>query len=275
MFDKTPNPGLFDKYLRLLGVTTKPPGYDALAELVSAHMLKIPFESVSKLFYKKSLKLFGPPDLAQYLEGIEKYHFGGTCYSNNFYLHLLLVHLGYDCRLCGADMSNPDVHIVSFVMLDGREYLLDVGYAAPFLTPLPRDLKEDYIVELGKDRYLLRPQDENGRSRMDLFRNGQLTHGYLAKPQPRQIDYFAGPIQHSFRPTATFMNALLIVRFFRDRSLVLHNLTVIESYGTDTRVRQLKDRAELPHTVEELFGIPGAIVAEAIGEIGEFGDAWS
>src|SRR5512146_169462 len=133
---------LVSRYLDVLGVTATDPSYDGLAELVAAHVTRIPFENVSKLYYKKNLGLTSPPPIELYLDGIEQYHFGGTCYSNNLYLNALLASLGYNVKLCGADMSAPDVHIVSMVRVDGREYIVDAGYGAPFLAPLPRDLAE-------------------------------------------------------------------------------------------------------------------------------------
>ncbi len=237
--------------------------------------MRIPFENVSKLYYRKRDGLRRLPDLRQYLDGIERYNFGGTCYPNNYYLHLLLAHLGYDVMLCGADMANPDVHLVNIVSLDGREFLVDAGYAAPFLEPLPRDLEQDYIITLGRDRYVLKPMDKRGCSRIELYRDEQLNHGYTAKPIPRQIEHFSRVIEDSYRDSATFMNALLLVRFYPNRSIVIHNLSVIKSESADFRIHQLPSREELPHAVEEHFGIPKEIVSEAVAEIGEFGDAWN
>ena len=268
-------PILMERYLHLLGIRRQKPTYAALAELVMAQMTRIPFENVSKLYYMKREGRRGLPDLNQYLNGVERYPFGGTCYSNNYYLHLLLAHLGYDVMLCGADMTNPDVHLVNLVSVEGREFLVDAGYAAPFLKPLPRDLGQDLVVALGRDRYVLKPKDGNGCSRMELHRDGQLKHGYTAKPIPRQIEYFADAIEDSYRSTATFMNALLLVRLYRNRSVVLHNLTLIESEGTESRVQYLASRGDLSGVVEDRFAIPRELVSEAVAELGEFGDAWN
>ena len=43
-------------------------------------------------------------------------------------------------------------------------------------------LPTDHVVELGRDRYVLRPLDAAGCSRLDMYRDGKLRHGYLAKP---------------------------------------------------------------------------------------------
>jgi N-hydroxyarylamine O-acetyltransferase len=266
---------LIARFLKVLAIPERKPSYEALTELVTAYMMRIPFENVSKLYYMKRYGLRRLPDVEQYIDGIERYSFGGTCYSNNYNLHLLLTHLGYNTMLCGADMNNPDDHLVNIVSLNGREFVVDAGYAAPFMEPLPRDLKEDYVVILGRDRYILKPKDKNECSSMELFRDGQKKHGYLAKAIPRQIEYFARVIEESFRDSATFMNALLLVRLFPDRSIVIHNLSVIESEGTDYHVHQLTDRDELPMVVEKHFSIPRDIVSEAVAELGEFRDAWT
>jgi len=61
-------------------------------------------------------------------------------------------------------MNTPAVHAVNMITIDGREYLVDTGYAAPLLEPIPRDLETDYD-KLGRDRYVLKPQDANGFAR--------------------------------------------------------------------------------------------------------------
>ncbi len=268
-------PQLLEHYLSIVGVQRRKPNVDALCELVRAHLLHIPFENISKLYYKKHLGLRGLPSLGLFLDGIERFHFGGTCYANNYYFYQLLANLGYQIRLCGADMSNPDVHMVSMVTVEKREYLVDVGYAAPFLEPLPRDLATDYSIVLGRDRYVLKPRDAEGCSRLELYREGKLKHGYLAKPWPKQIRDFEQVIADSYRKDATFMNALLLTRFFPNRSLVIHNLTVIESEGAVSRNRTLISRDELAQVINEHFAIPRDLVMDTVKELGQLGDAWT
>ena len=264
---------VFIRYLNVLKVSKRPPSFGALRELVAAQMTRVPFENISKLYYRKRLGLDNIPDMQTYLDGIERFHFGGTCYSNNYYFYLLLANMGYAAKLCGADMSSPDAHMAIMVGIEGREFLVDVGYAAPFLSPLPRDLAEDYTIILGRDRYVLRPQDSNGCSRLELYRDGKLKHGYLAKPAPKQIEDFS--IADSFRADATFMNALLLARFFLDRSIVIHNLTVVKSQTTESKSYTLQSWDELGQTVENLFGIPRAIVVDAVSELRGLTDPWN
>jgi arylamine N-acetyltransferase len=266
---------LFDRYLRILGIARREPSHEALAELVAAHLTRVPFENVSKLYARKQGNHRGLPELASFLDGIERYNFGGTCYSNNYFLYLLLQDLGYEVMLCGADMENPDVHIVSIVRLDGLEYIVDGGYGAPFLEPMPRGLTEDYAVTLGRDRYLLKSQDSEGRSRLEMHRDGEYMHGYVAKPIPRTIDHFADVIAHSYTDEATFMNALLLIRFFPNRAIAINNLKLIFTEGTEVDIRPLGNVDALPPVIEENFSIPQAIVAEALTMLRKLGDAWS
>ena len=74
--------GLFEKYLDLLGVEKSEPDFDLLKKIVKAHLIKVPFENISKLLYKKQ-GITNVPDMSAFLNGIEKYNFGGTCYTNN------------------------------------------------------------------------------------------------------------------------------------------------------------------------------------------------
>jgi N-hydroxyarylamine O-acetyltransferase len=245
-----------ERYLNLLGVGRKKQSLESLSELIEAHLWNVPFENISKLHYRAYRDVRVLSGLELFLEGIESFHFGGTCYTNNYYFCQLLENLGYKIRLCGADMSDPDVHIVSMVALGEHEYLVDVGYAAPFLMPMPVDLDTDYTLHLGQDRYVLKPKDDAGCSKMELYRDGKLNHGYVVNPTPRQIQEFEHIIVDSFRDEETFMNALLLAKFSPKRSYIVHNMTSIEYQDNKSNVRNLKGTDELVDVVHEWFGIP-------------------
>lgn len=262
------DPALVARYLRALGVPRRPPGREALAEIVAAHVTRVPFENVSKLLRFRSLGLAGVPDLASFLEGIERDRLGGTCYANNYHLYRLLLALGYAARLCGADMLRPDVHIVVTVELDGHDLLVDAGYGAPFLDPFPLDAARSEEVSLGRERWVLLPRDGRGRSRLEHYRDGTLVHGYLAKPEPRPMSDFAAVVADSFRSDATFMRSLVISRFERGRSAVLHNLELVESVGSRSSVRRLRDLHDLAAAIEDRFGIARDLVADAVRVFG-------
>lgn len=267
-------PELVRRYLVALEVQPRSPCLAALRELVIAHLTHIPFENISKLQRWRHQRLAGLPPIELYLDGIERYHFGGTCYANNFHLYTLLASLGYEVRLCAADMSHPDVHLVIMATVGNHEFLIDAGYGAPFLEPIPRDLDGDHVTALGRDCYVLKPHDDAGRSRMEMYRDGRLKHGYVIKPEPRRIEDFSEVIAASFQPTATFLNSVLLARFWPGRSVVIHNLTMVESEGKRSTILPLASRDELVTKIEEHFGIPHSIVADSISGLPELQDPW-
>lgn len=264
---------LFNKYLELLSIKASKPSYELLCEIVKAHLIKIPFENISKLLYKNQ-GMNNIPDFTTYLNGIEKYYFGGTCYSNNYYLYLLLKNIGYNIKLCGADMKNPDVHLISLVKIDGSEFIVDGGYAAPFLKPLPMELNEDYIIGIGSEQYRVKPKDEKGRTKVEQYLNGELQHWYTANPQPRKIEEFSKVIMDSYANEAIFMNTLRITRFSENGSLALKNLRLTENTGTESFTKELL-RKDIPQIIQEKFGMPADIVEKAIFNLKELKSLYS
>jgi N-hydroxyarylamine O-acetyltransferase len=263
------------RFLHVLGLEARPPGIEALKELTTAHLVRVPFENVSKLYRFRCAGVRGLPTLADHLDGIERHGLGGTCYANNYYFYRLLRTLGYEVALCGADMSKPDVHVALIASLDGREYIIDGGYGAPFLAPLPRDLREDHEIVLGRERYVLRPRDSEDRSRLEFHRDGRETHGYLLKPAPRRIGDFTAVIADSFDPAATFMNALVVIRFRPGGSLVLRNLSLTECDGAVVRDERIAGPGSLPGVLEARFSIPVEITQVAIEGIELTRDPWT
>ena len=263
---------LFNKYLKLLGVERAKPNYDLLCKLVKAHLNRIPFENISKLLFKKQGMNY-IPDLDTFLEGIEKYNFGGTCYTNNYYFHLLLEHLGFDVKLCGADMKETDVHLINIVTIDEKEFIVDEGYAAPFLDPLPRDLDTDFVILFGNERYVIRPKDENGKTLVEQYSKNELQHWYTVKPKARKIEEFRKVIEDSFAEDATFMNAIRAVRFTENGSVSLRNFSFAETNGTNVTTTKI-NREEIPGVINEKFGMPEELVNEALESIKEIRDIY-
>jgi hypothetical protein len=101
-----------------------------------------------------------------------------------------------------------------------------------------------------------------------------LKHGYLAKPVAKKIEDFRRVISDSFRPDATFLNSILLARFYPGRSIVIHNLTLIESRGDKSVVHPLQGSGAVVAAIHENFEMPRDVVAEAIAGLNELQDAW-
>ena len=265
---------LFSRFLNLLGVKAAEPSIQLLSGLIRAHLSVIPFENISKLYYRERFKQNGIPSLAQYLDGISHHHFGGTCYTTNYFFFRLLEFLGFHVRLCAADMKNPGVHMVVVVTLGLREFLVDVGYAAPFLLPVPLDLDTDYAIHSGRDHYVFKPRDGKGCTKLVMLRSGAYKHGYLVRPEARNIEHFAGVIAESFRPDATFFRALLLTRYSSGRFCILHNMEYTESTATESKISRIHTKKELIGLVDKKFQIPPSITNEILLDLDLSGDAW-
>jgi len=234
---------------------------------VRAHLERVPFENISKLYYLKTRGLRAVPELPLYLDGIEQPALGGTCYSNNPYLCELLRWLGYDVSLCGADMSAPDVHTALRVRLGERSYHVDVGYGAPFFEPVPRDATGDFAVALGNERWVFRPPDEHDRTVVEHHRDGAHVHGYTAKPQPRDPAFFREIIERSFAPDAHFMTCVRIVRFHGAGYTAIADLALVEATGDHCSITKLSGRGELLEVIEQRFGMPADIAGTALAGV--------
>ena len=255
---------LVERYLRLLGVAEPPAGLAGLREIVHRHLCRAPFENVSKLLLVGREGAGRPLALAEFLDGIEYYDLGGTCYSCNPFLAWLLRELGYDADLLGADMSKPDVHTSIRVRLDGDEYHVDVGYAAPFFRPI-RLSEVPWETALGPWRYVFDRCGSEGAHAMNVFAGAERVHGYTVRGPARSREYFNPIVMDSSRPGQTFLSCLRITRFFDDGAVELKN-TVLSTYrGVESGQRTLRNVAELRAAVENDLAMPRCPVEEAVG----------
>lgn len=256
--------GEFEHYLKILQLSKRNPDVEFLEELVLSHMINIPFENISKLLYRKTEQVNHLLPFNQYIAGIIQFHFGGTCYTNNYFFHQLLDYLGFNVKLCGADMNAPDVHLVIIVKIDETEFLVDVGYAAPFIRPIPCDFMADYVIRSGNNKYVLRPKEDSGRQRLIYYRNDAIHHGYFINPEPRNITEFSEIISNSFLPEATFMNSILLTKYDGKTFFTVNNMTYTEDTGKETVTKKLSSQTELLHTIQQIFRIPTHLVKVAL-----------
>lgn len=248
-------PAQYQRYLRLLEIDGLPAGLEGLRTIVHQHLLRVPFENVSKLLLLGAEGAGRPTALPEFLDGIEHQDLGGTCYTNNPFLAELLLALGYDADLLGADMDNPNVHTCVRVRVDSVPYHVDVGYAAPFRHPMRLDQLPHQIIQ-DDTRYVL-DRDGNGEAHsMTVFCREQKVHGYVVHEPPRRLDFFRPIILDSYVLGRTFTSSLRITRFFedgvvelKDRQLTsyrsgIHSETVL--HGFKALVPAVTDSLQMP-----------------------------
>jgi arylamine N-acetyltransferase len=260
-----------ERYLRLLALESTVTGLPGLRAIVRRHLVCVPFENVSKLVLFAREGAGRPVTLAEFLDGIENHDLGGTCYSSNPFLLELLRALGYDAVLLGADMHTPDVHTSIRVRLDGREYHVDVGYAAPFAEPIPLD-RLPYEVSLGCDLYVF--DRAAGGHRMTRYSGGEMRHSYTVHQPPRRWPFFHPTVAASFQPGRTFMKSLRITRFLEDGGAVeLRNRRLLRLSANGVVERQIESLGDLRHELDDEFQMPRCPVEEAVGVLERLNDA--
>jgi arylamine N-acetyltransferase len=254
---------LVERYLGLLGIEHAPSGVAGLQEIVHRHLCRAPFENVSKLLLIGREGAGREITLAEFLDGIEHYDLGGTCYTSNPFLAGLLRALGYDADLLGADMSKPNVHTSIRVRIGPHQYHVDVGYAAPFREAMRLDRLPHQILH-GPYRYVLDRGSRAGEYEMAVFSGGERVHGYAVHGPARDREFFRPIVHDSFRPDAMFLSCLRIMRFFDEHAAELKNATLIRYRGSESSQTTLRTMAELRRAVEKDLAMPRCPVEEAV-----------
>lgn len=116
---------------------------DTLRKLQKCHLMAIPYSSVAYEL-RDAVNIVDLDEDAVFENSIAKGN-GGACYHLNRLFHRLLRELGYDVTAVagstteGREAFGTDIeHMFNRVTLDGREWLVDVGYPGPtYVEPLP------------------------------------------------------------------------------------------------------------------------------------------
>jgi len=254
---------LYTRYLRVLGIEGIPSGLRGLQEIVRRHVHRVPFENISKLLLYAREGAGRAFTLEEFLDGIERYDLGGTCYTCNPYLTDLLRHLGYDADLLGADMTVPDIHTCIRVRLDGVGYHIDCGYGGPFRAPLRLDRVPHVFFE-GSVQYILGPNAHPNFYEMKSLSGGQRVHGYVVHDPPREAAFFEPAVRKSFAAGQTFMNHLRIVRIFDEHSVELFDRKLTVHRAGASVQTELSHLAELKHAIAVDLAMPRCPIEEAL-----------
>ena len=258
----------YSRYLRLLGFEVPPAGFDGLQQLVLRQVCRIPFENVSKLLLYSRERNGRVTTFSEYLDGIEHFDLGGTCYTANPYFAQLLAALGYDVDLWGASMMTPNVHTCIRVRLNGAEYHVDVGFAAPFRSPMRVDQLPAEIRD-GSDKYIVSRSEETGEITVGVYSGRERTHGYRAHNTPRGADFFRQTIIDSYQPGKTFMVCLRVARYFERGSAHLRDGKLIVCDGEKQTITELRTLTDLKAAFEGPLRMPRCPFTEAVAVLEE------
>ncbi|WP_161780704.1 arylamine N-acetyltransferase [Tumebacillus flagellatus] len=251
------------QYLEHLGVVAERPDWETLAKLTQAHLLKIPYELLSKIHYYNHREENGwlVPPAEVFVENLVSKGWGGNCFILNFNFGRLLEALGYELDYCRVAPG----HMAIRVHLDGKVWYTDVGYGAPTYRPLLLDEEPDFTSLYG-ERVKITKLDE-GRYEIERFYYEDLFSKKIIEWQPLTIADFDEDVALSHRDVDD--------NSFMRRASADGIKSAYEKVWIDTN-RHLrmdtKGRHETPmpdvetflRMLQETFGIERAVAEEAI-----------
>ena len=177
------------------------PTLESLRALVKAHLLHVPFETLSSAL-KEEAKL---DDVHSVVHKIVVRRRGGICYETNGAFAALLSALGFHTKLMGSRVnynaahegsSNaadaaaapfygpPMDHLTLCVTIAGRDYLADVGWGR--FTSQPLDLGYDGVQH---DRFGEFEIKHAQAGDLEVYRNGKVM--FCIETRERQLAEFA------------------------------------------------------------------------------------
>lgn len=245
---------LYAQYLEALGLPASPPTLAALDTLLSRHLARIPFASLS-------VRLQQPMPLAleAVFDRLVVQCRGGYCFEQNHLLQEMLHEAGYTTRLVlarvvyGQDTHPGLTHRLTLVTVDGEEWLVDAGFGAPgprVSVPLSGAERVDgwrrfRVAECRAGEFHLQRLSEDGwftLYRFELHRYGE-------------SDCELGHFYSHRHPDATFVNHLVAARLLPERILSLRGRDYRQRVVEGEHTRVLADATELHHVLTSDFGL--------------------
>jgi len=256
------------KYLDYLNLDLEKPSYNYLEQICHAQLNTFPFENISKLLYFRdnNYSNFELPSFELFTKNFSEYNFGGTCYTLNSNLMILLLEIGFDCY----HVMLGEEHMGIIVKMDNERFYVDCGAAAPFFKPVrfENDLKN--ISDFGKDEVYILPEEiQINRYKYVRYTNGKQngrTWCFNSRNEAKVSD-FNDVIEKSNKPNAPFMTILRcqLYQTYKQRSVSLvNNKFGIRYSNGEINVKTLSSSEEIKAVLSEEFLLPKLPVIEAI-----------
>jgi N-hydroxyarylamine O-acetyltransferase len=246
----------FEAYLHRIGFAAQPtPTLNTLRLLNALHPQAIAFENLDPLM-RKPVAL----DAASLEEKLVQSGRGGYCYEHNLLFSHVLNAIGFQVRgLAGRvvwnlteDAQTPRTHIMLHVIVDGRAYVVDVGFGVATLTaPLRLITDIEQVTPHETCRLLTAGEDLI----MQVKLNDIWTSLYRFDLQEQFFsDYEVSNWYMSTHPNSRFVTDLMVARADRNCRHTLRNASLATHYLTGTTERRtLATTTELRSALEGVF----------------------
>jgi len=247
--EQTANTVDVDAYLARIGQRREQPSAAALRRLVQAHVETIPFENIDVVL--RQHRGIGLDVVAGKLVGRQR---GGYCYEQAGLFAAVAEQLGYQVQRTAARVqprrNGPYTHMSLLVTVDGETYLVEVGFGAGILVPMP--LRDGEVVDQAGwphrlvrsgDWWVLQKQADDGWD--DL-------HEFLPQVHSQPGDYEVFHHYTSTHPKSPFVRKIVVMRLEPGRFRRLLGREYQVSYPDGTVENRTVEPAELGKTLADL-----------------------
>jgi N-hydroxyarylamine O-acetyltransferase len=261
------------RYLNLLGFALAdddplpPADLATLERITRAHLLTVPFESITSVLRRSSCASPSVPPLdaeAMLASWIDR-RSGGLCFEVTEMVSRLLRALGYAAHPVLGRISFPGSHQSVAVGVDGVRYLVDVGNGAPFFEPVRAgDTVEIHRAGLA---YRFRPEDASAPEAV-VIQDRWIDEQWqpfcrYALDVPTAADRRTAYQQHHVRGGSWVVDNLVLVRCLQDEVWSFRDGTLSHFTADGKHTRQIEP-SDYSSLAAELFTLPNLPIAEAV-----------
>jgi N-hydroxyarylamine O-acetyltransferase len=240
-----------DAYLARIGQPRERPSAAALTRLTQAHVEAFPFENVDVV-------LGDHPgiDLDVVVAKFVGRQRGGYCYEHAQLFAAAAEQLGYEGQRMVARVQprrpGPYTHMTLVVTAEEQQYLVDVGFGAGILVPMP--LIDGTVVDQAGWPHRMTSRDGWWVLQKQVGDEWEDLHEFLPQVHAHLLDYRVYHHYTSTHPNSPFTGQLVVMRLEpgRLRKLVGHEYEA--SYPDGTSERRTVEPTELGKTLED-FGV--------------------
>lgn len=237
-----------DAYLERIGHPRAPPSAETLRSLHVAHVRAIPFENVDVV-------LAAHPGLS--LEAISdklvRRRRGGYCYEHALLFAAVLQRLGFAVRRRMARVQprrpGPYTHMMLIVHVDGVDHLVDVGFGAGMLSPMP--MRDGAVVDQADWPHRLTRQDTTWTLEKHGEHGWEARHAFDESPQ-HPVDYEVAHHYTATHPNSPFTGQLVVMRLEDGLSRLLVGSELTVEYANGHVERSTVPPEHLENTLRDL-----------------------
>ena len=246
-----------ENYLRRIGIEHShfPANEESLRFLQKQHLLNVPFENLD-IHWKRRIIL----DTTRFYEKVVGEGRGGFCYVLNGLFCELLNEIGFQVRMISARVAKGDGdfgaeydHMAILADINGKEFLVDVGFGAFTAEPIKFDLDVEQVDDNGV--FLIRKYDS------DYFevvkKDGSVWKSeYIFKDLARDLNEFTEMCNfHQISPDSHFTRGKVCSLMLDNGRQTLTDKTFIETRNDTKTLTEINSEDEFKKILARIFRI--------------------